>query len=64
MPFGDLGFGELLVVAVLALFVFGPERLPSVAADAATRHRFAVAQEQSQVCRVLQSELYLVAGAE
>lgn len=34
MPFGDLGFGELLVVAVLALFVFGPERLPSLAADA------------------------------
>jgi sec-independent protein translocase protein TatB len=35
VPFGDLGFGELLVVAVLALFVFGPERLPTVAADAA-----------------------------
>jgi sec-independent protein translocase protein TatB len=35
MPFGDLGFGELLVVAVVALFVFGPERLPGVAADAA-----------------------------
>jgi sec-independent protein translocase protein TatB len=34
MPFGDLGFGELLVVAVVALFVFGPERLPSAAADA------------------------------
>lgn len=34
MPFGDLGVAELLVVAVVALFVFGPERLPGVAADA------------------------------
>lgn len=34
MPFGDLGVAELLVVAVIALFVYGPERLPSVAADA------------------------------
>jgi sec-independent protein translocase protein TatB len=34
VPFGDLGFGELLVVAVVALFVFGPERLPGVAAEA------------------------------
>jgi sec-independent protein translocase protein TatB len=31
----DIGFGELLVLGVLALFVFGPERLPSVAAQAA-----------------------------
>jgi sec-independent protein translocase protein TatB len=31
----DIGFGELLVLGVLALFVFGPERLPRVAAEAA-----------------------------
>jgi sec-independent protein translocase protein TatB len=31
----DIGFGELLVLGVLALFVFGPERLPKVAAQAA-----------------------------
>jgi sec-independent protein translocase protein TatB len=30
----DIGFGEVVVLAVLALFVFGPERLPKVAADA------------------------------
>lgn len=30
----DIGFGELVLLAVLALFVFGPERLPKVAADA------------------------------
>ncbi len=30
-----VGLGELLIVAVVGLFVFGPERLPKVAADAA-----------------------------
>jgi sec-independent protein translocase protein TatB len=29
----DIGFGEIVVLAVLALFVFGPERLPKVVAD-------------------------------
>ena len=32
--FDNLGWGELLVLLVLALFVFGPDRLPSLAADA------------------------------
>jgi sec-independent protein translocase protein TatB len=31
----DIGLGELLLMAVLALLVFGPERLPKVASDAA-----------------------------
>jgi sec-independent protein translocase protein TatB len=31
----DVGLGELLLIAVLALLVFGPERLPKVASDAA-----------------------------
>lgn len=31
----DVGLGELIVIAVLALLVFGPDRLPKVAADAA-----------------------------
>ena len=30
----DLSFGKLLVLAVIALVVFGPERLPSMAAQA------------------------------
>lgn len=30
-----LGWGEMLVIIVVALFVFGPERLPQVAGDAA-----------------------------
>ena len=32
---GDIGLGEVLLIAVLALLVFGPDRLPKVAADAA-----------------------------
>jgi sec-independent protein translocase protein TatB len=31
---GDLGWAEVAVLLVLALFVFGPERLPGMAADA------------------------------
>jgi sec-independent protein translocase protein TatB len=30
----DIGVGELLVLVVAALFIFGPDRLPSVAAQA------------------------------
>lgn len=30
----NLGWGELAFLIVIALFVFGPERLPKVAADA------------------------------
>jgi sec-independent protein translocase protein TatB len=32
--FDSLGWAELAVLLVLALFVFGPERLPGMAADA------------------------------
>jgi len=32
--FNHLGWGEIAVLLVLALFVFGPERLPGLAADA------------------------------
>jgi sec-independent protein translocase protein TatB len=31
----DIGLGEILILAVLGLLVFGPERLPRAAADAA-----------------------------
>jgi len=31
----DIGLGEIIVIVVLALLVFGPDRLPKVAADAA-----------------------------
>jgi sec-independent protein translocase protein TatB len=32
--FESLGWGEILVLMVLALFVFGPDRLPGMAAEA------------------------------
>lgn len=32
--FGQVGWGEILVLLVVGLFVFGPERLPKVARDA------------------------------
>ena len=31
----DIGLGEILVIGVIGLLVFGPERLPRAAADAA-----------------------------
>lgn len=31
----DIGIGEILILAVLGLLVFGPERLPKAASDAA-----------------------------
>ncbi len=31
----DIGIGEIVIVAVIGLLVFGPERLPRAAADAA-----------------------------
>jgi sec-independent protein translocase protein TatB len=31
----DIGFGEIIMIVVVALLVFGPDRLPKVAADAA-----------------------------
>ncbi|MCX8527731.1 MAG: Sec-independent protein translocase protein TatB [Candidatus Nanopelagicales bacterium] len=30
----DIGIGEIALIAVIALFVFGPDRLPKAAADA------------------------------
>ena len=33
MVFGDLGWAEVAVLLVLALFVFGPDRLPGLAQD-------------------------------
>jgi sec-independent protein translocase protein TatB len=33
--FSDVGWGELLVLALVGLVIFGPDRLPKAAADAA-----------------------------
>ncbi|HSP39727.1 MAG TPA: sec-independent translocase [Frankiaceae bacterium] len=32
--FGQFGWGEMLLLIVVGLFVFGPERLPTIARDA------------------------------
>ena len=32
--FGSLGWGEILALVVIAMFVFGPDKLPRVARDA------------------------------
>jgi len=34
--FDSIGWGEVVVLALAALFIFGPERLPSLAKDAAS----------------------------
>jgi sec-independent protein translocase protein TatB len=31
----DIGIGEIVIVAIVGLLIFGPERLPKAAADAA-----------------------------
>jgi len=33
--FNNIGWGEVIIIAVVALFIFGPERLPHVVKDAA-----------------------------
>jgi sec-independent protein translocase protein TatB len=35
----DIGIGEILILAVLGLLIFGPERLPRAASDAAKMMR-------------------------
>ena len=34
--FDSIGWGEIIVLGLAALFIFGPDRLPSLAKDAAT----------------------------
>jgi sec-independent protein translocase protein TatB len=33
--FDSIGWGEIVVLALAALFIFGPDRLPTLAKDAA-----------------------------
>jgi sec-independent protein translocase protein TatB len=50
--FDSIGWGEVLVLALAALFIFGPDRLPGVARDAAAglkRARSAVAAVRGQL---------------
>lgn len=48
----DIGIGELLVLGLLALLVFGPERLPGAAASAGkfvAKARESVGQAKAQI---------------
>ncbi|MGY1602329.1 sec-independent translocase [Geodermatophilus sp. SYSU D00815] len=50
--FDSIGWGEIVVLALAALFIFGPERLPTLARDAAQglrKVREAVTGVRSQV---------------
>mgnify|MGYP000468688081 CR=1 FL=1 len=52
MVFDSIGWGEIIVLALAALFIFGPERLPDLAKDAASgikKVRSAVTGVRAQV---------------
>ena len=50
--FDSIGWGEIIVLGIAALFIFGPERLPTLAKDAAAglkRLRAAITGVREQV---------------
>lgn len=55
----DIGIWEFLVIAVLALVIFGPDRLPKAAADAARMVR-----QLRQSAASARSELTVAAGLD
>ena len=58
--FDSIGWGEIVVLALAALFIFGPERLPTLARDAAQglrKVREAVTGVRAQVHESMGDEL-------
>jgi sec-independent protein translocase protein TatB len=58
--FDSIGWGEIVVLALAALFIFGPERLPTLARDAAQgmrKVREAVTGVRAQVNESMGDEL-------
>jgi sec-independent protein translocase protein TatB len=58
--FDSIGWGEIIVLALAALFIFGPERLPSLAKDAAAglkKVRAAITGVREQVNESLGDDL-------
>jgi sec-independent protein translocase protein TatB len=54
--FGQFGVGEMMLLVIVGLFVFGPERLPTIARDAA--RMFKQFRDQARTMRDdLQAEL-------
>ncbi|HYX96553.1 MAG TPA: twin-arginine translocase TatA/TatE family subunit, partial [Geodermatophilus sp.] len=58
--FDSIGWGEIVVLALAALFIFGPDRLPDLAKDAAAglkKVREAVSGVRAQVDESLGDDL-------
>ena len=58
--FDSIGWGEIIVLALAALFIFGPERLPTLAKDAAAglkKVRAAITGVREQVNESLGDDL-------
>ncbi|SHF81731.1 twin-arginine translocase TatA/TatE family subunit [Geodermatophilus nigrescens] len=58
--FDSIGWGEIVVLALAALFIFGPERLPTLARDAAAglkKARTALTGVRAQVDESLGEDL-------
>ena len=58
--FDSIGWGEIIVLALAALFIFGPERLPHLAKDAAAglkKVRSAITGVRAQVNDTLGDDL-------
>ena len=58
--FDSIGWGEIVVLVLAALFIFGPERLPHLAKDAATglrKVRSAITGVRQQVSESLGEDL-------
>ncbi|SEO75952.1 twin-arginine translocase TatA/TatE family subunit [Trujillonella endophytica] len=58
--FDSIGWGEIVVLALAALFIFGPERLPDLAKEAASglkRLRTAITGVRAQVDESLGDDL-------
>jgi sec-independent protein translocase protein TatB len=58
--FNNIGWGEIVFLAIIALFIFGPERLPNVAKEAAAglkKARQAITGVRAQVNESLGDDL-------
>jgi sec-independent protein translocase protein TatB len=56
---GQFGWGEMLLLVIVGLFVFGPERLPTIARDAAK-----VIRQFRDTARTMRDDLQSELGPE
>ena len=65
--FDSIGWGEVLVIALAALFIFGPDRLPDLSKDAARalkRLRATIGELRGQVDDALGDEFVELRSAD